>query len=230
MRLLLIEDHERFAVFVKASLEKEGFAVDVVHNAGDGEAAFVAVKYDAILLDLGLPDFDGLELLKSWRTQNSDTPVIIITARDGVDERVIGLNAGGDDYLVKPFAMPELIARVRALLRRPGGALGSVMLAGNISFDTTGREVQVDGKTIPISRREMGVLEQLMRRVGHVVPKDVLEDRIYGFDEEVSSNSVEVHVSRLRKRLSDSGASVTIHTLRGVGYLLSEEAGEASGK
>jgi DNA-binding response OmpR family regulator len=226
MRLLLIEDHERFAQFVKSSLEKEGFAVDVVYNAGDGEAAFAAVNYDAILLDLGLPDFDGLELLKSWRTQNNDTPVMIITARDGIDDRVMGLNAGGDDYLVKPFAIPELVARIRALLRRPGGALGSVMTAGNISFDTTGREVQVGGKTIPISRREMGVLEQLMRRVGHVVPKDVLEDRIYGFDEEVSSNSVEVHVSRLRKRLSDTGADVTIHTLRGVGYLLSEDAGE----
>jgi len=229
MRLLVIEDHERFAQFVKSSLEKEGFAVDVVYNAGDGEAAFAAVSYDAILLDLGLPDFDGLELLKSWRTQNDDTPVMIITARDGIDDRVFGLNAGGDDYLVKPFAIPELVARIRALLRRPGGALGAVMTAGNISFDTTGREVQVAGKTIPISRREMGVLEQLMRRVGHVVPKDVLEDRIYGFDEEVSSNSVEVHVSRLRKRLSDTGANVTIHTLRGVGYLLSEDAGENAG-
>ena len=223
MRLLLIEDHERFAGFIKISLEKEGFAVDIVLNAGDGEAAFAAVTYDAILLDLGLPDFDGLELLKAWRSAGNETPVLIITARDGVDDRVIGLNSGGDDYLVKPFAMPELVARIRALLRRPGGALGAVMSAGNISFDTTGREVQVDGKTIPISRREMGVLEQLMRRVGHVVPKDVLEDRIYGFDEEVSSNSVEVHVSRLRKRLSETGASVVIHTLRGVGYLLSED-------
>ena len=223
MRLLLIEDHERFADFVKVSLEKEGFAVDIVLNAGDGEAAFAAVTYDAILLDLGLPDFDGLQLLKAWRSAGNETPVLIITARDGVDDRVIGLNSGGDDYLVKPFAMPELVARIRALLRRPGGALGAVMTAGNISFDTTGREVQVDGKTIPISRREMGVLEQLMRRVGHVVPKNVLEDRIYGFDEEVSSNSVEVHVSRLRKRLSETGASVVIHTLRGIGYLLSDE-------
>ena len=229
MRLLLIEDHERFADFIKISLEKEGFAVDIVLNAGDGEAAFAAVTYDAILLDLGLPDFDGLELLKAWRSAGNETPVLIITARDGVDDRVIGLNSGGDDYLVKPFAMPELVARIRALLRRPGGALGAVMSAGNISFDTTGREVQVDGKTIPISRREMGVLEQLMRRVGHVVPKDVLEDRIYGFDEEVSSNSVEVHVSRLRKRLNETGASVVIHTLRGVGYLLSDDDTQSVG-
>ncbi len=115
---------------------------------------------------------------------------------------------------LSPFAMPELIARVRAPLRRPGGALGAVMMAGkHIVRYHWSRSAQIDGKTIPISRREMGVLEQLMRRVGHVVPKDVLEDRIYGFDEEVSSNSVEVHVSRLRKRLNDAGASVTIHTL-----------------
>jgi DNA-binding response OmpR family regulator len=223
LRLLLIEDHERFAEFVKVSLEKEGFAVDVVHNAGDGEAAFAAVNYDGILLDLGLPDFDGLELLKNWRAEGNDTPVLILTARDGVDDRVLGLNVGGDDYLVKPFAMPELVARVRALLRRPGGALDSIMTVGNLSFDTNGREVQVNGKTVPISRREMGVLEQLMRRVGHVVPKDVMEDRIYGFDEEVSSNSVEVHISRLRKWLNETEASVVIHTLRGVGYLLSEK-------
>ena len=223
MRLLLVEDHERFAEFIRLSIEKEGFTVDAVHNAEDAEAAFSTVSYDAILLDLGLPDADGLDLLKSWRDRGDETPVLIITARDGVDDRVLGLNLGGDDYLVKPFAMEELVARIRALLRRPGGALGTVMTAGNITFDATAREVQVAGSTIPISRREMGVLEHLMRRLGHVVPKDVIEDKIYGFDEEVSSNSVEVHVSRLRKRLSEAGADVTIHTLRGVGYLLSED-------
>lgn len=170
-----------------------------------------------------MPDSDGLELLKSWRDRGDETPVLIVTARDGVDDRVVGLNLGGDDYLVKPFAMEELVARIRALLRRPGGALGTVMTAGNITFDSTAREVQIDGKTVPVSRREMGVLEHLMRRLGHVVPKDVIEDKIYGFDEEVSSNSVEVHVSRLRKRLVEAEADVTIHTLRGVGYLLSED-------
>jgi len=223
MRLLLVEDHERFAEFIRLSLEKEGFTVDAVHNAEDADAAHSTVSYDSILLDLGLPDTDGLELLKGWRDRGDETPVLIITARDGVDDRVLGLNLGGDDYLVKPFAIEELVARIRALLRRPGGALGTVMTAGNITFDATAREVQIAGKTIPISRREMGVLEHLMRRLGHVVPKDVIEDKIYGFDEEVSSNSVEVHVSRLRKRLSESGADVTIHTLRGVGYLLSED-------
>ncbi|MBT3909003.1 MAG: response regulator [Rhodospirillaceae bacterium] len=193
MRLLLVEDHERFAEFVRLSVEKEGFTVDAVHNAEDAEAAFSAVSYDVILLDLGLPDSDGLELLKSWRDRGDETPVLIVTARDGVDDRVVGLNLGGDDYLVKPFAMEELVARIRALLRRPGGALGTVITAGNITFDSTAREIQIDG-----------------------------------FDEEVSSNSVEVRVSRLRKRLAEANADVTIHTLRGVGYLLSEDQASES--
>ncbi len=224
MRLLMIEDHERFAKFVKDALEKEGFTVDSVETASAGEAAMETVQYDAIILDLGLPDFDGLSLLRGWRERGDETPVLILTARDGVDDRVKGLNSGGDDYLLKPFAMEELVARIRALLRRPGGVLGLVMTAGNVSFDTTAREVRVDERTISVPRRELGVLEQLMRRTGRVVPKDVLEDKIYGFGKEVSSNSVEVHVSRLRKRLSNAGANISVHTLRGVGYLLSEES------
>ncbi|MDA0306109.1 MAG: response regulator transcription factor [Proteobacteria bacterium] len=223
MRLLFIEDHDRFAKFVKDGLEKEGFTVDDVATASAGQAALSTVKYDAIILDLGLPDADGLSVLHSLREEGDETPVLILTARDGIDDRVKGLNSGGDDYLLKPFAMEELVARIRALLRRPGGVLGLVITAGNVSFDTTAREVQVDERTISIPRRELGVLEQLMRRNGRVVPKDVLEDNIYGFGKEVSSNSIEVHVSRLRKRLSVAGANISVHTLRGVGYLLSEE-------
>ncbi len=223
MRLLLIEDHSRLASFVKTGLGKQGFTVDVFGTLSDGMAAIEAVAYDAAILDLGLPDGDGLSLLQSLRESGDNTPVLILTARDAVDDRVKGLNAGGDDYLLKPFAIEELVARIRALLRRPGGVLGLTLEAGNISFDTTAREVRVADSTIHISRREMSVLEQLMRRHGRVVPKDVLEDKIYGFDEEVTSNSVEVHISRLRKRLATAQASVSIHTLRGVGYLLAED-------
>lgn len=150
--------------------------------------------------------------------------MLILTARDAVDDRVTGLNAGSDDYFLKPFAMEELVARIRALLRRPGGVMGVTLEAGNISFDTTAREVRVDDSPVHILRREMSVLELLMRRHGRVVPKDVLEDNIYGFDEEVTSNSVEVHISRLRNRLTNAQASVSIHTLRGVGYLLADDA------
>jgi len=221
VRILLVEDHERIASFVKDGLESGGFTVDLVLTAGDGGAAVQTVKYDVIVLDLGLPDQDGLEVLKKWRDDGDETPVLVLTARDAVEDRVKGLNAGADDYMLKPFAMEELVARVRALLRRPGGVLGTVLEEGNIELDTTAREVRVAQKTISISRREMEVLEQLLRRKGRVVPKDVLEDKIYGFDEEVSSNSVEVHVSRLRKRLTSSGASVVVHTIRGVGYMLS---------
>lgn len=223
MRLLLVEDSQRLAETTKEGLEKESFTVDWFDTAGESEAAIETVSYAAIVLDLGLPDGDGLDLLKQLRSRGSSTPVLILTARDGVEDRVKGLDGGADDYLLKPFAMEELIARIRALLRRPGGALGLTLTAGNVSFDTAAREVLVDDKTISVSRREMGVLEQLMRRNGRVVPKDVLEDKLYGFGEEVTSNSVEVHISRLRKRLAKAKADISVHTLRGVGYLLSED-------
>ncbi|MBC8269268.1 MAG: response regulator transcription factor [Rhodospirillaceae bacterium] len=223
MRLLLVEDNQRLAETTKEGLEKESFTVDWFDTVGESEAAIETVSYDAIVLDLGLPDGDGMDILKQLRARKSSTPVLILTARDGVDDRVKGLDGGADDYLLKPFAMAELIARVRALLRRPGGALGLALTAGNVSFDTAAREVRVDENVISVSRREMGVLEQLMRRYGRVVPKDILEDKLYGFGEEVTSNSVEVHISRLRKRLSKANADISVHTLRGVGYLLSED-------
>ncbi|MBL6930550.1 MAG: response regulator transcription factor [Rhodospirillales bacterium] len=223
MRLLLVEDNQRLAETTKEGLEKESFTVDWFDTVGESEAAIETVSYDAIVLDLGLPDGDGMDILKQLRARKSSTPVLILTARDGVDDRVKGLDGGADDYLLKPFAMAELIARVRALLRRPGGALGLALTAGNVSFDTAAREVRVGENVISVSRREMGVLEQLMRRYGRVVPKDILEDKLYGFGEEVTSNSVEVHISRLRKRLSKANADISVHTLRGVGYLLSED-------
>ncbi|MEX0828199.1 MAG: response regulator transcription factor [Haliea sp.] len=223
MRVLLVEDNARLSSFIKKGLSAEGFTIDLFGTVSEAEAALETIQYNVVVLDLGLPDGDGLELLGRLRKQGSAIPVLILTARDGVEDRVLGLNRGGDDYMLKPFAMEELVARMRALMRRPGGALGVTLTAGNVSFDTTAREVCVSEQPISISRREMGVLEQLMRRHGRVVPKDVLEDRIYGFEQQVASNSVEVHISRLRKRLLNAGATINIHTLRGVGYLLSEE-------
>ncbi len=223
MRLLLVEDNKRLAETTKEGLEKESFTVDWFDTVGESEAAIETIAYDAIVLDLGLPDGDGMDILKQLRARKSSTPVLILTARDGVEDRVKGLDGGADDYLLKPFAMSELVARIRALLRRPGGALGLTLTAGNVSFDTAAREVRVGEIVISVSRREMGVLEQLMRRYGRVVPKDVLEDKLYGFGEEVTSNSVEVHISRLRKRLTKAEANISVHTLRGVGYLLSED-------
>src|SRR3989338_2108309 len=200
MRLLLIEDNLSLAGSVKKGLEGEGFTVDAFTTAGDGESALATVNYDAVILDLGLPDGDGLDLLRSLRDRGDGTPVLILTARDGVEERVKGLDNGGDDYLLKPFAMNELLARIRALLRRPGGILGIMLTAGNIGFETTSREVFIRGRQIAVPRRELEVLELLMRRCGKVVQKNVMEEKIYGFGEEVSSNSVEALISRLRKR------------------------------
>jgi DNA-binding response OmpR family regulator len=222
MRLLLVEDESQLRELVQRSLARAGFAVDAVGEIGDAQAALAASRYDAIILDLGLPDGDGLTLLRDLRSRRDATPVLVLTARDGVDDRVEGLNSGADDYLLKPFAMPELVARLKALLRRPSGALGLVLEAGNISFDTVGRSLTIGGKPVSLTPREMALLENLLRRAGRVVPKTYLEERIYGFDDEVTPNSLEVLLHRLRKKLEGGNFSGEIHTIRGVGYLLAE--------
>jgi DNA-binding response OmpR family regulator len=222
MRLLLVEDIEQLAEHVRTGLRREGFAVDVCAAIEDAQSAIAATRYDAVILDLMLPDGDGIAFLKRLRARNDTTPVIVVTARERIADRVLGLNAGADDYLVKPFALDELVARVRALLRRPGAALGVVLEAGNLALDTVAREASVSGKPIALSRRELGVLELLLRRVGHVVPKEVLEERLTGHGEEITPNAVEVYIHRLRKRLGEAEARIVIHTLRGVGYLLTE--------
>ena len=222
MRVLLIEDNVRLAGFVGKALDAAGFTTDHCDCAGDGEAALDTVSYDALVLDLGLPDDDGMNVLRRVRMQRPELPVLILTARDGVEDRVDGLNAGADDYLLKPFAMEELIARLNALMRRPGSALGRRLVIGNLSFDSVGREVTVAETVLRLTRREMSVLELLMRRAGRVVPKDALADSVYGFDENFGTNSIEVAVHRLRKHLEESGADCRVQTLRGIGYLLVE--------
>jgi len=224
LRLLLIEDEARIVELLTAALSQSGFAVDAVRNCVQGRAAFAAAPYDAAVLDLGLPDGDGIKLLAEVRAGGNRIPILILTARDTVEDRVCGLDSGADDYLVKPFATSELVARVKALLRRPGGALGTVLQAGNVAFDTIAREVTIAGAYLVLPRRETATLEQLMRRLGRVVPRAVLEEKLYGIDEEIESNAVPVHVHHLRRKLIEGGASVEIHTVRGVGYLL-EEAG-----
>ena len=222
MRLLIIEDEDGLSGILKSRLGEAGFAVDVAGSAGDATAALELINYDAVVLDLGLPDGDGLAVLAAARRIGKALPILILTARDAVEDRVAGLNAGADDYLTKPFAMSELIARIKALLRRPGGVLGITLKAGNLSLDTIGRELSVAGKPVRLSRQELAILEQMMRRFGRIVPKAVLEEKLYGIDEEPGSNTIPVHVHHLRRQLEAARASLVIHTIRGVGYILGE--------
>jgi len=222
VRLLIVEDEGRIAEILKEALTRAGFAVDAVDQCADARDALAVTAYDAAILDLGLPDGDGMGLLGELRSAENRTPILILTARDAVEDRVSGLDAGADDYLVKPFATTELIARTKALLRRPGGALGTVLKAGNVTFDTIGRDVRVADAPILLTRREAAVLEHLMRRLGRVVPKAVLEEKLYGIDDELESNAIPVHVHHLRRKLLDNMAAAEIHTIRGVGYLLTD--------
>jgi DNA-binding response OmpR family regulator len=220
MRVLLVEDNERLSSLMRDGLARGGFTVDVFGRLEDAESAVDTVDYDLILLDLGLPDGDGMDWLKRFRRRSRDVPVLVVTARGGLTDRVAGLDTGADDYLVKPFEMDELLARCRAILRRPGASLSTVLATGNVTLDTTSRQVAVAGSQIDAPRRETDLLEVLLRRSGQVVPRAVLEERLYGFDDEVTPNALEAHVSRLRRRLSDAAADVSVHTVRGVGYLL----------
>ncbi|MEB8385619.1 response regulator transcription factor [Rhodobacteraceae bacterium KMM 6894] len=229
MRLLYIEDNEKLALNTSASLREAGFVVDVVATAGDALHAAKSFDYDAFILDLGLPDRDGLDLLPQIKQNNPQTPVIICTARDALEDRIKGLNTGSDDYLIKPFAVSELVARINAVLRRPGGALGVTLTFGNVTFETTDRSVAIGGVVSAFSKRELALLELFLRRSERVVTKDAIENALYGFDDAATPNAIEVLTHRVRKKLADQGATIEIHNLRGIGYVLqdSKQGGEA---
>ena len=221
MRLLVVEDNERLSEYIATALRREGFAVDVAMNGSEASAAIATTSYDTVILDLGLPDLDGLDWLREMRRSRCKAPVLVLTARETLKDVVAGLNSGADDYLRKPFEVDELVARVRALLRRPGEALAAVLTEGDISFDTSSRAFVVGGFNVEIGRREATVLELLLRRSGHVVSKSAIEEAAYSYGEEIASNAIEVLIHRLRKRMVEYGSDVSIHTLRGVGYILS---------
>jgi DNA-binding response OmpR family regulator len=223
MRLLVVEDNNELSQLLLKGLAAAGFAADAVTTAGEARAAVATTRYAAVVLDLGLPDGDGLAVLRDLRERKDATPVLVLTARGGVHDRVSGLRSGADDYLAKPFAFEELVARLQALLRRPGDLLGQLLQVGNVAFDTEARQAFVDDRPQFFSAREVAVLEILMRRSGRVVSKKLVEDHLFGLSADVGSNAVEVYIHRLRKQLADAGGKVQIHTIRGVGYLIAED-------
>ena len=223
MRLLVIEDNAKLAELIAQGLQAAGFACDRAASIAQAEDALLASGYAALVVDLGLPDGDGKSLVSGLRARGVTLPVLVLTARGTVDDKVAGLGSGADDYLVKPFAMEELVARMRALLRRPAEFLGNSLTAGNVSFDSGAKQAFVAGAPQAFSARESALLEILMRRPGRVVPKRLVEDHLFGPSEDVRSNAVEVYMHRLRKQLTDAGATIEVHTVRGVGYMLLEQ-------
>ena len=224
MRVLLVEDQVELANLVAENLRRSGFAVDVVGLVEDARGAIETTAYAIVLLDLRLPDGDGFEIIRSLRRRRDSTPIIVLTARDRLADRVEGLNLGADDYLVKPFAHEELLARVQAVLRRPRVAREPEVSLANLTLAVESGEVSVGPAHLEVPRRELAVLRMLMRRASHVVNRDALENGMYDFSQEIESNALEAAISRLRRRLSEAGAEVEIASIRGSGYLIRAKA------
>ncbi|MEF8730511.1 MAG: response regulator transcription factor [Candidatus Accumulibacter meliphilus] len=223
MRILLAEDDRIIADGLCRSLRKGGYAVDCAYTGIDADTALLTNVYDLVILDLGLPRLPGLDVLRRLRARKSSTPVLILTALDGIDDRVKGLDLGADDYMAKPFELPELEARVRALSRRSSGT-ARLIHCGLLTFDQTDRCAMVNGEMLDLSARELGLLEILLSRARRLVSKDQLVDHLCGWGEEVSHNAIEVYIHRLRKKLEATGVNIT--TVRGLGYYLEKPAEE----
>ena len=225
MRFLLVEDDPMIGDTLRAALRMEGHAVDWVRDAAAAQSTLASERFDLVLLDLGLPQGSGLDVLRGARARGDITPVIVLTARDGPGDRVAGLDAGADDYLVKPFDLDELGARIRALLRRHAGRAQPVLAHGGVTLDPATRQVMRDGQPVLLSAREYAVLGLLMQRPGAVLSRAQIEDRLYGWGEEIESNAVSVYVHQLRRKL---GAEF-IRSMRGVGYFLDSGKDGAQG-
>jgi two-component system, OmpR family, response regulator QseB len=214
VRLLLVEDDPMIGEAIRAGLKREGFTVDWVHDARAAQAVLGSDPFALVLLDLGLPGADGLSLLKTLRARGEALPVLIITARDAISDRVAGLDAGADDYLIKPFDLDELAARIRALLRRKSGRSAAGISHLNVTLDPATHRVTQDGQDVSLSPREFALLQLLLERPGTILSRAQIEERLYGWGEEVESNAVEVHIHGLRRKLG----TPFILTVRGVGY------------
>jgi two-component system OmpR family response regulator len=215
LRILIVEDDTALSEALRFSLTQAGYAVDHVEHGLAADEALKGDGFGLLILDLGLPKLDGLEVLRRLRKRNATLPVLILSGREQPEEKVTGLDLGADDYLVKPFSLSELQARVRALLRRGAGLSAPSLLYANLNFDTVGRVASVKGKPLQLSLHEAGVLEILLRRFGRVVSKEQLVEQLYNYDKEVSHNAIEVYIHRVRKKLADSGVEVRTHYGRG---------------
>ncbi|HMD53496.1 MAG TPA: response regulator transcription factor [Phycisphaerae bacterium] len=221
MRILIVEDDPVLADGLTRSLQHAGYVVDCSRDGEQADYALTVQNHDLVILDLGLPKIDGFEILKRLRRRDT-TPVMVLTARDALDDRVRGLDLGADDYMIKPFDLPELEARVRALIRRGQSGGGALIECGELMFDTNGRRTFLNKQPLELSARELAVLEVLMLRSGRVVNKEQLLEKIYSEEDEVGANAIEVCVHRLRKKLEPAG--VVVRTIRGLGYLLEKQS------
>ena len=220
MRILLVEDEKEFADTLRVALERERFVVDHADRLSMAREAALTGSYDLVLLDRTLPDGDGLSLVPALRAEHPGLPIIVLSALGDVVDRIAGLDKGADDYLNKPFALEEMFARIRAVRRRPTEIGIDEIRAGSLVFDLTNDEAAVAGVSLDLARRELRVLATLMKRRGRTVLRESIEQAVFGFDDEVQSNTLDSHISRLRRKLTDAGANVEIHAVRGVGYLL----------
>ena len=222
MRVLVVEDEKKTASFIRKALQAEGFAVDVCHNGDEAWAAARATPFDAIVLDIMLPGRDGLSLLRQLRERQKTTPVLLLSARGDVNERVEGLNAGADDYLPKPFVIAELIARVRALGRRSGESKSPVLRVGDLALDTITREARRGDVTIELTTREYRLLEYLMRSAGRICGRMTILEKVWDYDFDPGSNLVDVNIMRLREKIDANFEPKLLHTVRGIGYVMKE--------
>lgn len=228
MKALLIEDNPELRGMIGSHLVSAGFVIDALATGDQARAALAASTYDIVLLDLGLPDCDGLDLVAELARRSDTPPIIVITARDSLTSRLAGLHAGADDYLVKPFDLLELHARVHAVLRRPRGRSTGFLSCGHLKLDLLSREGFVGDRPMALARREAAMLEVLLRAEGRTVVRDVLEERLYSFDEPVTPNAIEAVVSRLRRKLEALGSKTRILTNRGIGYRMTQESDGAA--
>lgn len=222
MRILLVEDNHRLSHSLKMSLTEEGYAVDLAYDGQEGQDLAEVTPYDAIILDVMLPKKGGLEVCQSLRLQRVNTPVIMLTARDTVEDRVLGLDSGADDYLVKPFAMSELLARLRALLRRDAPTKTNLLQVGDLSVDPASHFVERAGQAISLTAKEYTLLEYFIRHPNQVITREMVENHVWNYDFESISNVVDVYLRRLRRKIDDPFETKLFETIRGAGYRLRE--------